>query len=229
MGDMQGQVDASVATQFDIFQLYDRAVVGRFATFTWENKPIPIRMVSPQRAFASVARMFNAELYREQQALPTLQTLRLPLPNMGVFRGSVAPDGSRNFFRRSMLVGVDRHRLIALEAQSPTAVTVEYRLGFKAKTQEQMNEIERQFTNVFVLDNSFVDVEVPDWGRLCIGLKSTGLTSSVEEDPGDKERVFIGVGNLSLLGFSFREVRQVKLIGKVRSSWEVGYGEIPPV
>jgi len=223
MGDMAGQADPAVATQFDIFQLYDRAMLARFAVFTWASKVIPIRMVTPQRAFANVARMFNTELYRAQQ------TPRLPLPHMGLYRGGISPDPARNFFRPTMLVGVDRHRLIALEAQAPTAVIAEYRLGFKAKTQEQLNEFERQFTNVFVLDNSYVDVEVPDWGTLCIGLKSSGITNSTEEDPGDKERVFIGVGTMSLLGFSFREVQQVKLIGKVRSSWEVGYGEIPPV
>jgi len=223
MGDMAGQADPAVATQFDIFQLYDRAMLARFGVFTWKNKAIPVHMVTPQRAFANVARMFNTELYRMQQ------TSRLPLPHMGLYRGSITPDPNRNFFRKTMLVGVDRHRLIALEAQTPTAVSVEFRLGFKAKTQEQMNEFERQFTNLFVLDNSYVNVDIPDWGYLCLLLKSTGITNSTEEDPGDKERVFIGVGTMSLLGFSFREVQQVKLIGKVRSSWEVGYGEIPPV
>jgi hypothetical protein len=54
----RSETDPLVVTQFDEFELYDRAVVAKLV-FQLENKVVPVIMGTPQRAFASVPHLYG--------------------------------------------------------------------------------------------------------------------------------------------------------------------------
>lgn len=202
------KADPSVVTQFDILRLYDQAIQDKFQIRV-DNQLVPLVPATRQRAFANVSVMFNQLIQR------------VPLPSGAMVRGNITPSSARNFFRKEMTLAKDMNRLLALVAQSPKAVDISYSIGFKAKTQAQGNELKVALSNIFVLDNSYVNVPIPDWGTLCLVIKnSSGVTDSSESDPGNGERVVIVSCEIVLEGFTFRSVRTDKLFARFITTWE---------
>lgn len=205
----RSETDPLVVTQFDEFELYDRAVVAKLV-FQLENKVVPVIMGTPQRAFASVPHLYGTT------------SARPPLPSGVVRRTGSTNAPARGFGRKRMVVNypTEDHGYVKV-AQPPQPIDVHYNVEFWVAREQQANALIKQHHDLFVQNKTYVHVVVPEWGTFTFPVVSSDMVEATDEDAGEGDRNKRLSCTLDLEAFEFHEITLQRTVGRITKLVEV--------
>lgn len=177
---------------FDELALYDAALLA-LLTFSVEDKEIPTKMGTVQRAHSSAKKRFGA-LKRND---------RIPVPSAVLERGTWSVNPARKMCGARMKVAyLDAAKSVVLMGKTPQPVDISYKFRVTLAAPEHQNAVLEEYESLFHQSRTVMSIDVPEWSSaLCAGVSTGDLEPGESEVEGDD--VFTLETSLTVEGFLF--------------------------